>query len=68
MAVIQKFLWIVVLLHTDGSFSFEKRLVDGGCPPREIVMINMDMRQKKGEFVSWDGTCFPVVFKKEQTI
>jgi hypothetical protein len=68
MPVIQKFLLILVLMHTDGSFTFEKRLVDGGCPPPELILMLMESRREKGEFIDWDGNCFPVVFKKASTI
>jgi hypothetical protein len=64
MPIIQKFLLILVLMHTDGSFTFEKTLVNGGCPSPEIIMMNMNVRQKKGEFVSWDGSCFPLMINK----
>lgn len=64
MAVVQKFLLIIVLMHQDGSFTYEKTLSDVNCPPRELIMINMNTRQKAGEFVSWDGSCFPILFTK----
>lgn len=68
MAVVQKFLLILVLMHTDGSFTFEKRLVDGGCPPPESILMIMNSRRKKGEFVDWDGNCFPLAFQKGPSI
>ena len=51
-------------MHPDGSLTYEKTIVDGGCPPPELIMMNMNARQKRGEFVSWDGSCLPLVFKK----
>tara|TARA_B100001250_G_scaffold413717_2_gene448782 strand:+ start:2807 stop:3013 length:207 start_codon:yes stop_codon:yes gene_type:complete len=68
MAVVQKFLMILVLMNADGSFTYEKTLVDGGCPPAELILMNMNARQKSGEFVAWDGSCFPLVFRKAGTI
>ena len=68
MPVIQKFLLILVLMHTDGSFTFEKTLVNGGCPPPETILMLMNARRDKGEFVSWDGSCLPLVFKKGASI
>lgn len=68
MEVIQKFLMILVILNHDGTFTFEKTLVDSGCPPAELIMINMNTRQQAGEFVSWDGSCFPLVFKKGPSV
>ena len=64
MAVIQKFLLILVLMHTDGSFTYEKTLVNGGCPPKETILMLMNARRDKGEFVSWDGNCVPLIFRK----
>ena len=64
MAVIQKFLMILVLYHADGTFTYEKTLVDGGCPPIELVQMNMNARRNKGEFVDYDGKCFPLLFRK----
>ncbi len=64
MPVVQKFLLILVLMQHDGSFTYEKTLIDSGCPPRELIMINMNTRQKAGEFVSWDGSCFPILFTR----
>ena len=46
MPVVQKFLLILVLMQHDGSFTYEKTLSDSGCPPRELIMINMNTRQK----------------------
>ncbi len=68
MPVVQKFLLILVLMHTDGSFTFEKKLVDGGCPPPEVILMLMDSRREKGEFVDWDGNCFPLTFNKASAI
>ena len=64
MAVIQKFLMILVLYHADGTFTYEKTLVDGGCPPIELVQMNMNARRNKGEFVDYDGKCFALHFRK----
>lgn len=64
MPIIQKFLLILVLMNHDGSFTFEKTLVNNGCPPPETILMLMDARRDKGEFVSWDGSCLPLVFKK----
>ena len=64
MSVIQKFLVILILMHPDGSLTYEKTIVDGGCPPPELIMMSMNARQKRGEFMSWDGSCLPLVFKK----
>jgi len=68
MPVIQKFLLILVLMHTDGSFTFEKTLVNGGCPSTETILMLMNARREKGEFVSWDGSCLPLVFRKGVSI
>jgi hypothetical protein len=68
MEIIQKFLLILVTLNHDGSFSYEKTLVNDGCPPAELITINMNTRQKAGEFVSWDGLCFPLIFKKGPSV
>ena len=68
MPVIQKFLLILILMNSDGSFTFEKNLVGGGCPPPETILMLMNARRDKGEFVDWDGHCFPVVFKKGASI
>tara|TARA_Y100000401_G_scaffold116885_2_gene123807 strand:- start:202 stop:429 length:228 start_codon:yes stop_codon:yes gene_type:complete len=66
MAVIQKFLMILVLYHADGTFTYEKTLVDGGCPPIELVQMNMNVRRDKGEFVDYDGKCFALHFRKAE--
>ena len=55
-------------MHTDGSFTFEKTLVNGGCPPTESILMSMNARRAKGEFVSWDGSCLPLVFRKGVSI
>ena len=67
MPVIQKFLLILILMNSDGSFTFEKNLVDGGCPPPETILMLMNARRAKGEFADY-GHCFPVVFKKGASI
>ena len=58
-------LLIIAIFHHDGTYSFEQTLVSGGCPPREMIMMNMEIRQKKGEFFDWDGGCVPLVFKSQ---
>ena len=68
MAVIQKFLLILVMMHPDGSFTIEKTLADVNCPPQETIMMLMNARQSKGEFDSWDGSCFPLMFKKPGSV
>ena len=68
MPVIQKFLLILALLHHDGTYTFEQTLVSGGCPPQEFIMMNMEARQKKGEFYDWDGGCIPMIFKAKESL
>ena len=68
MPVIQKFLMILVLYHADGTFTYEKTLVDHGCPPIEIIQMNMNIRREKGEFVDYDGKCFPLIFRTKPSV
>lgn len=65
MEVIQKFLLILVLMDFDGSFTTEEHILDGACPPKELIIATMMQREDDGDFESWDGYCSPLTFRRK---
>jgi|TARA_R100000808_G_C2106031_1_gene121595 hypothetical protein len=67
MAVIQKFILVLIMLQPDGEFKIKSQLITE-CPPAETITMLMNAREAQGEFISWDGSCFPLVFKKPGSV
>lgn len=67
MTIIQKFLFALIILQNDGTVKFEQHLLIDECPPQELITMAMDARVEEGEFLSWNGICYPLLLPKPDT-